>query len=334
MLNEIKLNMNEMPYLPPREVIEAAQKGLSNLNRYANPKDLELLREFLADYSGVSKKNIILSAGSDPLLREIIHVFSRERKVIMVNPSFFPTVQRAKEFVTKLIKIQLRPPEFNLDADVITNEINEPSLVIIDNPNNPTGKILIDREMAKTILDNKNALLVVDEAYHEFSGVTFADMVEEHPNLSVVRTLDKAFGLAGARIGYLIAGEDFLDAFSTFYAFLPQSSLYSAMEAVKDPSYTKKNIELTIKERKRVSKELEKIGFQVYPSITNFLLIKTNIPSVARELKDKGILVFDLSNQWLPGYIRVSMGTPKENNIFLSSMKEILKACTQRDSKI
>ncbi len=77
MLNEIKLNMNEMPYLPPREVIEAAQKGLSNLNRYANPKDLELLREFLADYSGVSKKNIILSAGSDPLLREIIHVFSR-----------------------------------------------------------------------------------------------------------------------------------------------------------------------------------------------------------------------------------------------------------------
>ncbi len=326
--------MNEMPYLPPREVIEAAQKGLSNLNRYANPKDLELLREFLADYSGVSKKNIILSAGSDPLLREIIHVFSRGRKVIMVNPSFFPTVQRAKEFVTKLIKIQLRPPEFNLDADVITNEINEPSLVIIDNPNNPTGKILIDREMAKTILDNKNALLVVDEAYHEFSGVTFADMVEEHSNLSVVRTLDKAFGLAGARIGYLIAGEDFLDAFSTFYAFLPQSSLYSAMEAVKDPSYTKKNIELTIKERKRVSKELEKIGFQVYPSITNFLLIKTNIPSVARELKDKGILVFDLSNQWLPGYIRVSMGTPKENNIFLSSMKEILKACTQRDSKI
>jgi len=199
MLNEIKLNMNEMPYLPPREIIKAAQKGLSNLNRYANPKDLELLREFLADYSGVSKKNIILSAGSDPLLREIIHVFSRWRKVIMVNPSFFPTVQCTKEFVIKLIKIQLRPPEFNLNADIITNEINEPSLVIIDNPNNPTGKILIDREMAKIILENKNALLVVDEAYYEFSGATFADMVKEHPNLSVVRTLDKAFGLAGAR---------------------------------------------------------------------------------------------------------------------------------------
>ena len=334
MLNEIKLNMNEMPYLPPREVIEAAQKGLSNLNRYANPKDLELLREFLADYSGVSKKHIILSAGSDPLLREIIHVFSRGRKVIMVNPSFFPTVQCAKEFATKLIKIQLRPSEFNLETDVITNETNEPSLVIVDNPNNPTGKILIDKEMTETILENKNVLLVVDEAYYEFSGVTFADMVENHPNLSVVRTLDKAFGLAGARIGYLIAGENFLDAFSTFFTFLPQSSLYAAIEAMRHPSYIKKNIERTIKERERVSKELEKIGFQVYPSTTNFLLIKTNMPDVARELKDRGILVFDISNQWLPGYIRVSMGTPKENNIFLSSMKEILKAHTQRDSKI
>jgi histidinol-phosphate aminotransferase len=243
----------------------------------------------------------------------------------MVNPSFFPTAQCAKEFVAKLIKIQLRPPEFNLNADIITNETNEPSIVIIDNPNNPTGKILMDREMAEAILENKNALLVVDEAYYEFSGVTFADMVEEYTNIAVVRTLDKAFGLAGARIGYLIAGEDFLDAFSTFYAFLPQSSLYSAMEAVKDPSYIKKNIESIIKERERVSKELEKMGFQVYPSITNFLLIKTNIPDVARELKDREILVFDLSNQWRPGYIRVSIGTSKENDIFLSSIKEILK---------
>ena len=326
--------MNEMPYLPPKEVIEAAQKGLSNLNRYTNPKELELLREFLADYSDVSKRHIILSAGSDFLLREIIHVFSRGRKVIMVNPSFFPTVQCAKEFATKLIKIQLRPSEFNLETDVITNETNEPSLVIVDNPNNPTGKILIDKEMTETILENKNVLLVVDEAYYEFSGVTFADMVENHPNLSVVRTLDKAFGLAGARIGYLIAGENFLDAFSTFFTFLPQSSLYAAIEAMRHPSYIKKNIERTIKERERVSKELEKIGFQVYPSTTNFLLIKTNMPDVARELKDRGILVFDISNQWLPGYIRVSMGTPKENNIFLSSMKEILKAHTQRDSKI
>jgi len=79
---------------------------------------------------------------------------------------------------------------------------------------------------------------------------------------------------------------------------------------------------------------MKKIGLQVCPSITNFLLIKTNIPDVARELKDKGILVLDISNQWRSGSTRVSTGTPKENNIFLSSMREVLKVCTQRGSKI
>lgn len=318
--------MNEMPYLPPVAVIKAAQKGLGKLNRYANPDDLELLRTLLADYSKVSKKYIILSAGSDLLLREIVHIFSRDKKVVMVHPSFFPTVQCAKDFVTKLIKIQLRPPEFNLNADLIIKEINEPSLVIIDNPNNPTGKILMDRKMVETILENKNTLLVVDEAYYEFSGVSFADMVKDHSNLLIVRTLDKAFSLAGSRVGYIIAGEDFLDALSAFYRILPQFSVYSAIEAVKKHSYIKKNIEFTIKERERVKKQLEKMEFQVYSSATNFLLIKTNIPDLAKDLRDRRILVSDLSNQWLPGYFRVSIGTPRENDIFLSTIGEILEA--------
>ena len=325
MLNEVKLNMNEMPYLPSQKVIDAAQKGLTNLNRYADPRDLELLREIIASYSEIPKRHVILSAGSDPLLREIIHTFFRERKVIMVNPSFFPIVQCAKKFVTKLIRIQLRPPEFDLNLDAIINELSEPCLVMIDNPNNPTGKVLMDKGMAQDIVESGETLLVVDEAYYEFSGMTFADMVEEHPNLAVVRTMDKAFGLAGARVGYLLAGKKFLDAFSTFHAFLPQPSLYAAIEALRDPGYAKKNIELTIKERERVKKKLGEMGLQVYPSSANFLLIDMDMPDITRELRDRGILILDLSNQWLSGYIRVSVGTPEENDIFLSSIRELTK---------
>jgi histidinol-phosphate aminotransferase len=315
--------MNEVPYLPPKRVIEAAKKGISQLNRYANPRDLELLRELLADYSSVSKNHIVLGPGSNLLLREIIHSFSLERKVIMVNPSFFPVAHFANNFVTKLIRIQLRPPKFSLNTDIIKTEVNEPCLVILDNPNNPTGNILMNRKIAEDILENKNVLLVVDEAYYEFSGITFADMVENHPNLSVVRTLDKAFGLAGARIGYLIAGKSFLDAFSTFYIYLPQPTLYSALEAMKDPSYIKKNIDLIINERERIGEKLAEMGFQVFPSVANFLLIKTDISDMTRELEDRGISVSDVSNQWLPGYIRVSIGTPEENNFFLSVIKKI-----------
>jgi len=324
-MSPIKLNMNEIPYLPPQRVIEAAQKGLSNLNRYADPEDLELLRKLIADYSKVPIEHVVVSAGSNLLLKEIIHMFSKGRSVIITNPSFFPAIQCVKQYATKLTRIQLVPPGFNLNLDFIINELNESSLVIIDNPDNPTGKILLDKGVVKTIIENKNVLLVVDEAYFEFSGITCADMVKRYPNLAVVRTLDKSFGLAGARVGYLLAGKIFLDAFSTFYASLPQSSLYAAIEALKDHRYVKKNIELTIKERERVSKELEEIGFQVYPSSTNFLLIRTGIPDIGSELKDRDVLILDLSTQWLQGFVRVSIGTPKENDIFLSSIREVLK---------
>jgi len=101
-LNEIKLNMNEMPYLPPQKIMEATRKGLLNLNRYANFKDLELLRELLGNYSGVSKKHIILSPGSDLLLREIIYIFSKGRKLIMVNPSFFSNCTSCKTVYKKI----------------------------------------------------------------------------------------------------------------------------------------------------------------------------------------------------------------------------------------
>jgi histidinol-phosphate aminotransferase len=284
------------------------------------------LQQLFAEYTGVPKRHVILNPGSVILLREIIHYFSRKRKVIVVYPSFFPNVKCMKQFATKSIRIQLKPPELNLNPDLITNELREPCLIIIDNPNNPTGKILINRQTAETILENKNGLLVIDEAYYEFSGVTFADMVEEHPNLAIMRTMTKAFGLAGARIGYLLAGEDFLDISSPFNTFLPQPSLYAAIEAMKNPIYVKKNIELTIKERNRVSKKLDEMGFKTYPSVTNFLLVKSDMPDVAKELMDRGVSVLDLSHQWLSGFIRVSMGTSRENDIFLSNIMEIDRA--------
>ena len=318
--------MNEIPYPPPQRVQEAAQKSLSRLNRYTSPKDLDLLRERIADYSNVAKKHIFVSAGSELLLREIIHSFSMGRKVIMVYPSFFPISQCAKKFITKLVRIQLQPPAFTLNYQIIANEIkNDPVLIIIDNPNNPTGKILLDKKMVKNILQNKNVLLVIDEAYYEFSNVSFADMVESHPNLAVVRTLDKVFGLAGARIGYLIAGNTFLDAFSTFFMYLPQSTLYSALEVMKDFGYIKENIERITTERNRMIQKLEALKIQVFPSVTNFLLMKTNYYHIVEKLEKQGVLVSDISNYWLPGYFRVSIGTPKENDIFLDTLEDILK---------
>lgn len=318
MLKEtIRLNMNELPYLPPEKVIAAAEKGLLELNRYTNPADLELLRELLAEYSGVNKENIILGPGSDLLLREIVQIFSRNRKIVMLSPSFLPTVRSAKQFANKLVSIRLSPPDFKLNHEILINELNEASLLIIDNPNNPTGKVFLDRETVESILKDKNVLFVIDEAYYEFSGITFADMIKDCPNLAITRSMDKAFSLAGARIGYIIAGNSFLKELSSFYIYLPQSSLYAAREAMKNPGYMRNNIEKIVKEKERVWKELRKLKVNVYRTSTNFLLIKTEIPDIAGMLKDIGVLISDLSNQISPGFIRVSIGKPEENDIFI-----------------
>jgi len=319
----IRLNMNELPYLPPREVVAAAEKGLRELNRYANQADLELLRELLADYSAVKRDSVILGPGSDLLLREIVQVFSKNRKVIMPSPSFFPTVRSAKQFAQKFVSIRLRPPDFHLHKDMLFDELKEPSLLIMDNPNNPTGKVLLNQETVETILKFESVLLVVDEAYYEFSGATVAHMIEEYPNLAVTRSMDKAFSLAGARIGYILAGDIFLKELISFYTYLPQSSLYAAMEALRNPAYMRKNIQQVVDEKVRVLKVLDEQKVKVYRTSTNFLLIETGIPDIVGLLRERSVLVSDLSNQIFPGFIRVSIGKRDENDRFLKEYMSV-----------
>jgi histidinol-phosphate aminotransferase len=324
MLREtIRLHMNELPYPPSQDVIEAAQRGSSKLNRYTNPEELEGLRGLLAGCCGVSKHHVILSPGSDLLLREVIHIFAQGRKVITVSPSFFPTVQAAKQFATERLSIRLSPPTFDLNLELLMNALEGPSLVIIDNPNNPTGRTLLDRRAVEAILKHGSALLVIDEAYYEFSGVTFADMVADRPHLAIIRTMDKAFGLAGARVGYAIAGDAFWGALSSFYAFLPHPSLYAAMEALQHPNYMRENVRRIIEERERLWQVLDELGVRVYPSNTNFLLMRAEVPDLVTRLRDVGVLVSDVSNQLPPGFVRVSVGTPEENDAFITRYMEV-----------
>lgn len=320
----IRLNMNEVPYPPSKEIIEAARKSLLKLNRYSDPEDMERLLGLLADYAGVSAKHIFVSPGSDLLIREIILTHSKGRKIVIVSPSFFPTVQAAKQFATKLISIRLSPPDFDLNPDLLLDQLNEPCLVILDNPNNPTGQFLLDHRMVESVVAHTDTLLVVDEAYYEFSGVTFANMVQGHPNLALTRTMDKAFSLAGARIGYMIAGEGFFDAFSSRYVILPRPGLHASIQALKNVDYMEKNVCQLIAERERVWNVLNgALAVQAYKSMTNFFLLKTDIPDIADKLADMDILISDLSHQLPSGFIRVSIGNREENDAFITGFMKI-----------
>jgi len=321
----LELDLNEMPYPPPESVIQAARDSLEYLNRYTELSANQRIRELLSEYAGVDGEQIVIGPGSDLLLREIVLCFAAGRKVVMASPTFLPTAQVARRFAGQLVSIRLSQPEFSLAQEPLLEELTEPSLVIIDNPNNPTGRLLLDRGTVENILDMPDTLLVVDEAYFEFSGLTFAELVAEHANLALARTLDKAFGLAGARIGYLIAGQAFLDAFSTSFAFLPQPSLQAATEALLHPGYMWKNVQSIMYERERLCRELEILGAVVFPSSTNFLLVRSKTPSLADELRDRGVLVMDVSNQLGPGFIRVAVGTPEDNDAFIRAYRSIME---------
>jgi histidinol-phosphate aminotransferase len=318
----IRLDMNEMPYPPSPIVVEAARQGLARLNRYADPGELEVLRGLLADYCNVPKDTVILRPGSDILLREVIHTFSQGRRVITPSPSFFPTVQAAKQFGAEWLSIRLGPPAFDLNVELLMDVLEVPSLVILDNPNNPTGQLLLDPPAVEALLEQENVLLVIDEAYYEFSGITFADRVNDHPRLAVIRTMDKAFSLAGARVGYGIFGEAFQDVLSPFYALLPCPSLCAATEALKRPEDMRENVRRVVSERERLRRALEELGLDAYPSATNFLLVRSEMLDLVARLRDVGVLVSDVSNQLPAGFFRVSIGTPGENDAFVEALAE------------
>jgi len=321
----IRLHMGELPYLPPKNVLNAAKKGLEKINRYADPETLENLRILLSQYTGIDKRNIVLGPGSDMLLREISYLFTRDRNVIMVSPTFLPTVRSAKQSARKLIRIRLRIPDFTLNFDLLMHELKYPTLLIIDNPNNPTGKIILNSSITEEILKNKNVLFVIDEAYYEFSGITFAHLVEKYPNLAISRSMDKAFSLAGARIGYLIAGDEFMNEMLQLYAYLPQSSLYAAIEALKNLNYMKENVEKIMSEKDRMYQKLKERRLDVFDTSTNFILFKTDIPDMVNLLEEQGILVSDVSSQLGNGFIRVSIGSPEENDTFISILSTMVK---------
>ena len=322
----INLNKNENPYPPPRNIQNAAIKGLERANRYSDHKDLIKLKKLLGKYNNVSSDRIVLSHGSDLLLREIINTFSKDRKIIMVSPSFFPVAQYAIKQARRLTKIQISPPDFKLDPVFLLNELNEPTLLIIDNPNNPTGKILIDDKLVEKILQNKNALLLVDEAYYEFSGQSFTAMIEKYPNLAITRTMDKAFSLAGLRLGYLLMGDYYKEHFSDLSIYLSTPTLFAAIEALKKPAYMTANVDKILSEKVRMEKELLKTGIKVFPGKANFILIKTDIPDFAKRLNDKELNICNLSDDWLDGYYRISIGLREENDVLLSAIKRIAKS--------
>jgi len=323
---KIELDKNEMPKPPPDEIIEAVKLNIENINRYTPQIEVNKLVKLISDYSKAPENSIILSSGSDILIKEFIFLFSREREIIIAYPTFFLITNAAQKTSSPLLKIRLREPQFKLSIESFIDEINKPTLIVFDNPNNPTGSLLLNQKDVEMILENENVILLIDEAYFEFSKISFANSIKDYPNLAVSRTLSKSFGLAGSGIGYLIAGEIIQKKFEGLDIMLPSPSVIAAIYALENIYYMIKYTEEIDQEKKRIMSLVSDMDLIVYPSYTNFFLIKSKMHDLARKLAEYDVLVSDVSTHYSLSseFIRVTIGSKKENDYLIKSLRKII----------
>jgi histidinol-phosphate aminotransferase len=331
----IKLGSNENPAGASPKAIEAVKKEAQLIAQYPE-SNLEDLKVKIADYAGVNSSNIIIGGdGAD----EILDVLGKTLiepgdEFIVPLPSYM-----YYEFTLKIhggvpVYAKWNVEENKLDVDSVINAISDKTKIIfLCTPNNPTGG-LISKEDIKKVLESTNVLVVVDEAYFEFSDTDNVDLLEDYDNLLILRTFSKVLGLAGMRIGYAISNPEFIEYMHRVKPVfsLTKLSYVAALATLDDKEYIKKSTELSIKSREFLTENMSKFDkFTVYPSKANYVLVdvrKTGMTSkeFSEELLKRGVIVRDCSSfKGLDDYwIRVSVGTLEEDERFIKILESII----------
>ena len=321
----VKLDANESPYSAFSVQRSALNVGkiFQALNRYPDP-EAKTLKKIISGYFGVKIKNILQGNGSDELIYYLITVFGGP--VLYPAPTFSMYGIITQSIGEKRIEIPL-DKEFDLDIEKILMKIKKqkPKLVFLSSPNNPTGNCFSSDRILKIIESTSSqSIVVVDEAYQPFSSeMGFLPLLKDYKNLVIMRTLSKV-GLAGLRVGFLIADEEIIKEVNKVRLPFNLNSFSQAVavEVLKNKKVLKSQIKSIISEREKLFDEMEKIKWiKPYTSEANFILFRLKDPEVIyKGLLKRGVLVRNMKGV-VDGCLRVTVGTPKENRIFLNALK-------------
>ena len=320
----IRLNTNESPYPPSPKAIEYAHRASSGMNYYPDP-DCSDLAGKLATLLNVRPNEIVFGNGSDEILSFIFTgLCGRGAAFPKVTYSFYKIL--AEFHGVNYITLPLR--DFRIRPEDYVNLRGR--TVFIANPNAPTGLALGLAELEGVITANPESLIVIDEAYIDFGGVSAVGLVHEYENVMVVRTFSKSRSLAGARLGWCVAGEMVARDLRTIKnAVAPYNvnamTQGAALGALEDEEYTRRNIGEICRTREGVKGELREMGFEVLDSETNFLFARHESVSggkIHEELKSAGIIIRHFSS--LPEWNRITIGTPEQMNRFLGAVKNLV----------
>jgi len=298
-------------------------------NRYPDPLQYKVKKR-LSEIKGVPVRNIFLGNGSDEAIDILFRAFCNPGvdNVILVPPTYgmYEVSANINDIETKKVKLT---EEYQLNMESIAEAIDEHTkLIFICSPNNPTGNS-INRDDIETLLANFSGLVVVDEAYINFSRQkTFIQELTEYANLVILQTLSKAWGLAGLRIGMAFASEEIIEVMNKVKPpyNINEASQELALKALENVEMVNKWIREILAQRDKLVLSLKNFDFvvDIYPSDANFILVKTTEPKMIYNfLVDKGIIVRDRSKVDLcEGCLRITVGTPAENDILIQTLQQ------------
>lgn len=333
----VRLNTNENPHPPTQalidDVVASVRDAAAELHRYPDRDSVQLrtdLAAYLTAATGVplTVDNLWAANGSNEILQQLLQAFGGPgRTAIGFVPSYsmHPIISDGTQ--TEWLQAA-RAADFGLDIDVAVAAIQErtPDVVFVASPNNPSGQSVPIEDLRRLLHAMPGGILIVDEAYGEFSSQPSAvTLIDEFPTkLIVTRTMSKAFAFAGGRLGYLAAAPAVIDALLLVrlpyhLSVLTQAAACAALRHADD---TLGSVATLAAERDRVSAELTRLGYRVIPSDANFVLFGdfTDAPATWQRYLDKGILIRDVG---IPGFLRTTIGLAEENDAFLAASADL-----------
>lgn len=323
----IKLNTNESPYPPSKSVVMAInEKEIEDLRLYCDP-ECKKLRKAVADCYNVEPENVFLSNGSDDILNFSFLAYGQSGAAFAdITYGFYSVFAELYGIKTRIIPLK---EDFTIDTDSFCG-LN--CLVVIANPNAPTGIELPLSEVEKIVLSNPNSVVLIDEAYVDFGGTSCVELTKKYNNLLCVCTFSKSRSMAGARLGFAIGNKELISdlekiKYSTNPYNINRLTQIAGVKVIEENDYYMDNCKRIIATREYTVAELEKLGFDVLDSKANFIFAKSDKISgleLYQKLKEKGVLIRHFEKPRIKDFNRITIGSKEEMKAFISAVKEIV----------
>lgn len=323
----IKLNTNESPYPTPYCVTEAVGKAeIEDLRLYSDP-ECTALKSAIAEQYNVNTENVFISNGSDEVLNFAFMAYGDKGAVFPdITYGFYSVFADLYGVNAEIVPLR---DDFTVD---INDYCGKNSLVVIANPNAPTGIALELSEIEKILSSNPDGIVIIDEAYVDFGAESAIRLTEKYSNLLVVQTFSKSRSMAGARLGFAFANKEIIEdleriKYSTNPYNINRLTQITGAAALKNQAYFDRNCKKIAETREYVRKELINLGFTVTDSKANFLFVKSDKiggKELYLSLKERGILIRHFESERIRDFNRVTIGSPEEMEIFLKQVREII----------